>query len=49
LSFNERPIRCYERCGFVREGTEREGSLIGGEWCSDVLMSVLEREYFQQE
>lgn len=45
LSFNQRAIACYEKCGFVREGIEREASCIGGEWQSDVLMSVLEHEY----
>lgn len=45
LTFNERAIRCYEKCGFVREGIERESELIGGEWCSDLHMSILEQEY----
>jgi ribosomal-protein-alanine N-acetyltransferase len=45
LSFNHRAIACYEKCGFTREGIEREGALIGGEWCSDVIMSILEYEY----
>lgn len=45
LAFNERAIRCYERCGFLQEGVEREGSLIGGVWQTDVLMSILEHEY----
>lgn len=47
LTFNHRAIACYERCGFVREGIEREGAWIGGQWCSDVLMSILEQEYRQ--
>ncbi len=45
LDFNHRAIACYEKCGFVREGVEREGSLIGGEWQSDVWMSILEHEF----
>lgn len=45
LAFNERAIACYERCGFRREGVEREGAWIGGEWQSDVIMSILEQEY----
>ncbi|MCW3096396.1 MAG: acetyltransferase, family [Chthonomonadaceae bacterium] len=45
LAFNARAIACYERCGFVREGVEREGAWIGGQWQSDVLMSILEQEY----
>jgi len=45
LEYNKRAIRCYEKCGFVREGTEREGALIEGRWESDVMMSILEQEY----
>lgn len=45
LDFNQRAIACYEKCGFVREGVERESAFIGGQWCSDVRMSVLAHEY----
>ena len=45
LAFNTRAIACYEKCGFVQEGIEREGALIGDEWQSDVFMSILEQEY----
>ena len=45
LEFNTRAIQMYERCGFVREGREREGVLLGGVWHSDVLMSILEHEF----
>lgn len=34
-------IRFYEKCGFVCEGVERDASLSGGDWQSDVLMSIL--------
>ncbi len=33
------------KCGFVPEGVEREGSLIDGRWESDLIMSILSREY----
>lgn len=45
LTFNAPAITCYEKCGCVREGIEREGALIAGEWQSDVMMSILEAEY----
>jgi ribosomal-protein-alanine N-acetyltransferase len=45
LSFNVRAVRCYEKSGFVREGIEREGAWISGQWESDVPMSILEHEY----
>lgn len=45
LAFNRRAIACYEKCGFVREGIERDTVLVDGEWASDVIMSILEGEY----
>lgn len=45
LDYNERAIAVYEKCGFVREGVERESALVAGEWQSDVVMSILEQEY----
>ena len=48
LAFNPRAIRCYEKCGFRREGVERESALIGGVWHDDIMMSILESEYRAQ-
>lgn len=45
LEYNRRAITSYEKCGFVREGFERESAFIGGEWHSDVIMGILETEY----
>ncbi len=45
LVYNHRAIRCYEKCGFVREGIERDSALVAGEWQSDLMMSILEQEY----
>ena len=45
LEFNHRAIACYLKRGFVQEGVEREGAWIGGEWQTDVMMSILENEY----
>lgn len=45
LETNIRAIRCYERCGFTREGIELETALVDGRWVSDVRMRVLEEEY----
>jgi RimJ/RimL family protein N-acetyltransferase len=45
LQSNGRAIRCYEKCGFVREGLERDSVLVDGAWDSDVIMSILEDEY----
>lgn len=45
LEYNGWAIACYEKCGFVREGIERESALVAGEWHSDVIMGILEHEY----
>ncbi len=45
LEYNLRGIRCYEKCGFKKEGVLRDSAFIDGRFYSDVLMSVLEDEY----
>jgi [ribosomal protein S5]-alanine N-acetyltransferase len=45
LSFNERALACYRRCGFVEEGRERESAFFEGGWYDDVIMGVLADEY----
>jgi [ribosomal protein S5]-alanine N-acetyltransferase len=48
LEINYRAIRCYEKCGFVREAVLRETIQIDGVWRNDLLMSILELEYRSQ-
>jgi RimJ/RimL family protein N-acetyltransferase len=45
VTFNARAIACYEKCGFVREGIEREGAWVADAWQSYIIMSILEQEY----
>ncbi len=45
LDYNKRGIRCYEKCGFKRDGVLRENAYIEGQYHSDIIMSILEREY----
>ncbi|WP_160689219.1 GNAT family protein [Clostridium sp. C2-6-12] len=45
LDFNIRAIKCYEKCGFVKEGIDREGALINNVYCSDIYMGIMESEY----
>lgn len=45
LSFNQRAIRAYEKCGFVVEGRSREAAWIDGQWHDDLAMGILEGEY----
>jgi len=43
---NSRAVRCYEKCGFVREGLLRQESFVDGKY-RDVLMMALLREDYQ--
>lgn len=45
LEYNERAIRCYEKCGFVREHIERESARVNGQWHNDLIMGILEHAY----
>jgi len=47
--YNTRAIACFKKCGFVIEGNEREGALIENRWETDVIMSILDYEYFNQK
>ncbi len=42
---NERAIRCYEKCGFVREGVLRAHAYGDGEYRDVVLMGILRQEF----
>ncbi len=49
LEFNARAIRSYKKIGFVKEGIERDSALIDGVYYSDVMMSILEHEFFKED
>ena len=42
---NARAIRCYEKCGFSREGLLRQHRLVDGEFGNTLLMAVLKDEW----
>ena len=42
---NERGIRCYEKCGFQRDGILREAVFREGRYHDQLMMSVLVSEY----
>ncbi len=48
FDFNRPALACYERAGFRLEGQLREDILLGGEWWSTSLMSILEGEWRRQ-
>lgn len=41
LDYNARAIKCYEKCGFVKEGIDREGALINDVYCNDIYMGII--------
>ncbi|HID86791.1 MAG TPA: N-acetyltransferase [Anaerolineae bacterium] len=45
LAFNHRAIRCYEKCGFALEGTEREAVFRDGRYHDQLLMGILREEF----
>jgi RimJ/RimL family protein N-acetyltransferase len=42
---NARGLRCYEKCGFVREGLLREHRIVEGKYVNTVMMSILRSEW----
>ncbi|MBB6624152.1 GNAT family N-acetyltransferase [Clostridium gasigenes] len=45
LDINVIAIKCYESCGFKKEGIDREGAFINGKYFSDIYMGILVSEY----
>jgi RimJ/RimL family protein N-acetyltransferase len=43
--YNVRAIRCYEKCGFRREGVLRDSFFVDGRRHNDVLMAILREEW----
>lgn len=46
---NARAIRCYEKCGFVREGVLRSHAYANGRYLDVVLMGVMRDEFFREK
>lgn len=44
---NARAIRCYEKCGFVREGLLRQHRLVDGRFGNTVVMAVLNSDWLE--
>jgi methionyl-tRNA formyltransferase/RimJ/RimL family protein N-acetyltransferase len=43
FSSNKREIRCYEKCGFLKEGILKEAAAIDGKRIDAVLMAILKK------
>ena len=45
LSFNERALKCYKKCGFKENGRIRENRFINGNYYDVISMDILENEF----
>ena len=45
LSFNERAIACYKKCGFKEAGRLREDYYLNGRYYDKILMDILKSEF----
>ncbi len=45
-SFNQRAIKCYEKCGFRKEGILRQEIYRNGQYHDEIVMGLLKEEYY---
>ncbi|MBQ9659294.1 MAG: GNAT family N-acetyltransferase [Clostridia bacterium] len=45
MSFNERALKCYKKCGFKETGRIRENRFINGKYYDTIAMDILENEF----
>ena len=45
MSFNERALKCYKKCGFKETGRIRENKFINGKYYDIITMDILENEF----
>ena len=45
FNYNKRGIRCYEKCGFKRDGVLRKSHFYQGKFHNVILMSILKDEF----
>lgn len=48
ISFNERAIKCYKKCGFKEYGRRRECVYINGKYYDIISMDILKREFEEE-
>jgi RimJ/RimL family protein N-acetyltransferase len=44
-AYNRRAVRCYEKCGFQREGIMRQARYIDGQYHDEWMMGILRDEF----
>jgi RimJ/RimL family protein N-acetyltransferase len=45
LDFNQRAVRCYEKCGFQTIGRRRQCRMQGARTCDLIFMDILATEF----
>lgn len=49
FEFNERAVRCYEKCGFRHEGRAKEALFRDGSYHDHFLMAILREEFISED
>ena len=47
MSFNERALKCYKKCGFKEVGRIRQSKYINGRYYDSIVMDILKEEFTQ--
>lgn len=45
MEFNQRALKCYEKCGFKEIGRKRKCNYINGKYYDSILMDILAEEF----
>ena len=45
MEFNQRALKCYEKCGFKEIGRRRKSKFINGKYYDSILMDILAEEF----
>ena len=45
MSFNQRALKCYEKCGFKECGRYRENRFVNGKYYDTICMDILKKEF----
>jgi RimJ/RimL family protein N-acetyltransferase len=48
-AYNERALRCYQKCGFQYEGTMRKARYLDGRYYDELMMAILREEYLERQ
>lgn len=49
FAYNERALRCYQKCGFQHEGTMRHARYVDGQYYDELIMAILREEHLERQ